>query len=102
MSKPTPVDLVQPGWTSSVSLTTYGLPAQPIRALRYPDGSIGIEHRCKLVDDGRQLVIAPRLTPGPDGHRITNDDPLTIMPSVLCPDCGLHGFITNGRWEDSR
>jgi hypothetical protein len=19
-------------------------------------------------------------------------------PSILCPDCGTHGFVTNGQW----
>lgn len=25
-------------------------------------------------------------------------DPLTITASILCQECGLHGFITNGQW----
>ncbi|MGZ6376665.1 MAG: hypothetical protein ACXWPI_18345 [Ktedonobacterales bacterium] len=25
-------------------------------------------------------------------------EPLTISPSVLCLQCGDHGFIRNGRW----
>lgn len=25
--------------------------------------------------------------------------PLTIGGSLLCPPCGCHGFIRNGRWE---
>lgn len=26
-------------------------------------------------------------------------DPLTLSPSILDPDCGLHGYIRGGRWE---
>lgn len=29
---------------------------------------------------------------------VQNLDPLTVTPSVLCSDCGCHGFITNGVW----
>lgn len=25
-------------------------------------------------------------------------EPLTMVPSILCSDCGCHGFITNGEW----
>lgn len=25
-------------------------------------------------------------------------DPLTLSPSLLCRDCGDHGFIRDGRW----
>lgn len=25
-------------------------------------------------------------------------EPLSISPSLLCTDCGDHGFIKNGRW----
>lgn len=28
-------------------------------------------------------------------------DPLTISPSILCSECGSHGFIRNGRWENA-
>lgn len=40
--------------------------------------------------------------PGNEGRRtlwqVHSWDPLTITPSVLRTDCGLHGFITDGRW----
>jgi hypothetical protein len=26
-------------------------------------------------------------------------EPLTLSPSLLCIDCGDHGFIRNGKWE---
>lgn len=30
--------------------------------------------------------------------QVVQADPLTIVPSVLCPQCGLHGWITDGKW----
>jgi hypothetical protein len=37
------------------------------------------------------------------GHRLVSGSPddmehFTIEGSLLCPNCGFHGFITNGRW----
>lgn len=29
---------------------------------------------------------------------LDNLDPLTVSPSLLCQDCGHHGFIRDGRW----
>ncbi len=26
-------------------------------------------------------------------------EPLTLSPSLLCVDCGSHGFIRGGRWQ---
>lgn len=26
-------------------------------------------------------------------------DPLTLTPSILCRECGAHGYITNGQWR---
>lgn len=28
-------------------------------------------------------------------------EPLTIAPSILCGQCGDHGYIRNGRWESA-
>lgn len=30
--------------------------------------------------------------------QLENLEPLTLSPSLLC-QCGVHGFIRNGRWE---
>lgn len=30
--------------------------------------------------------------------KLENESPLTISPSVLCRNCGLHGFIREGTW----
>lgn len=53
-----------------------------------------VEHACKTVYD-YQLVIAPGLDPA---HVVHSVDPLTITASLSCPDCGLHGWVTDGHW----
>ena len=47
--------------------------------------------------DGDDIYTAPALQLA-GGHRIVSQDPLTIEPSILCPDCGLHGWIRDGQW----
>lgn len=32
------------------------------------------------------------------GHVIASTSPLTVTGSLICTDCGDHGFITEGRW----
>lgn len=66
-------------------------------ALWYADGTIRVRHDCKVID-GVQLVVAPALQLDNGGHRIVTKRPLTVEPSVLCPDCGLHGFIREQQW----
>ena len=41
-----------------------------------------------------------RLWPEVPGWTVESFEPLTISPSVLC-NCGVHGFIKNGRWSDA-
>ena len=44
--------------------------------------------------------IAPLLTNvgQPGGHQIISSDPIHIEPSILCDDCGIHGFVRYGKW----
>jgi hypothetical protein len=37
--------------------------------------------------------------PGRALWTVENLDPLTIHPSVMCSQCGHHGWIKAGRWE---
>lgn len=62
----------------------------------------GFLHRCSSWPDDREpdgvfvKVVAPRLTK----HTITGPEiALTIRASILCPDCGLHGYVTGGVWS---
>lgn len=58
-------------------------------------------HVCAEWDDherGEHIVkwVAPRLD---DAHVVTwGPGGPTIRASILCPACGLHGFVTDGRW----
>ena len=57
------------------------------------------EHVCHRVRDGLTIRIAPALQTQEGRHRIVATDPLTVTPSILCSDCGVHGFVTDGRWN---
>jgi len=70
-----------------------------VTSLHYPDGTIRIQHECNRNRDGLTLIVAPALTA--PGHVVVSTDPLTITPSILCEDCGLHGYITDGAWLDA-
>ncbi len=32
------------------------------------------------------------------GWTVVTKEPLTISPSILCGECGVHGFIRDGKW----
>jgi len=53
-------------------------------------------HVCDRGDRGMH-VLAIDLG---DGHRV-NDDGTTVTPSILCSDCGTHGFLTDGEWRST-
>lgn len=33
--------------------------------------------------------------------QIVQEEPLTLSPSVLCTQCGNHGFIRDGKWIEA-
>ena len=97
---------VEPGWTTSLLLQSW--PDRPVRLLFYPDGRIGVEHKCRVLD-GMQVVCAPRIQPGSSFEvglsgafevdwTAEDRSDITIKPSIDCPDCALHGFARDGRW----
>jgi hypothetical protein len=73
----------------------------PYRLLSYPDGAVRFEHRCDRGERG-VIICAPALQIG-NGHTLTRNETgqPTVRASILCPDCGTHGFITDGRWADA-
>ena len=83
-----------PGWDRDVDVA-------PHQVRFYPDGSARFFHLC---DRGERGIIKCdpllQLSPEGSGHRIEQEEPLTIAPSILCTDCGTHGFVRNGIWED--
>lgn len=34
-------------------------------------------------------------------HVVTSRHPLTIHGSLLCPVCGAHGYVENGKWRQA-
>lgn len=64
----------------------------------------GFMHECQRWPDEDEpdgvfvKVVAPRLT----NHTVTRTDTgVTVRASILCPDCGIHGFVTNSRWDSA-
>ena len=68
--------------------------------LTYADGTVRFEHVC---DRGRRgvIVCAPALQIG-NGHTLTRatDGRATVRASILCDDCGTHGWVTDGLWHE--
>lgn len=60
---------------------------------------VHFSHRCTTPHDPEleEMYGAP-LPLGPDGWRLVSVDPITVTPSILCKDCDIHGFITDGKW----
>ncbi len=92
---------VEPDWRDTWFVPNYGGPAY--RLLFWSDTKVGFEHKCDRGDRG-VIICAPLLT----DHQVTQAPCVdcsglhtvpTVTPSILCPDCGTHGFIRNGRWE---
>ena len=80
--------LVPQGWFQSV-------PVGPVTLYQYRGGVIRVGHRCDRGDRG-VVWAAPALDPA---HHVRNTrQGPSITPSILCPDCGLHGFVRDGRW----
>lgn len=57
-------------------------------------------HECLSPRSGIVLRIAPALMIG-QGHEVLSTDPLHIEASILCSDCGIHGWVRGGRWVDA-
>ena len=102
MSDPLPF-IVEPGYTTSDYIPNRG--GNSYRLLHYPNGTVRFEHVCDRGDRG-VIICAPALQIG-NGHTLgytpnqAGDMRPTVTPSILCPDCNTHGFITNGRWTDA-
>ena len=45
--------------------------------------------------EGRNHRMLPL---GSQGWTVTQNEPLTISPSILCGNCGVHGWIREGKW----
>lgn len=90
---------------SASAATRYDV-GEGLALIHRPDGRTGegpeaweFEHLCERVRDGLTIRIAPALQTQEGRHVVVSTDPLTVTPSILCSDCGIHGFITDGIWR---
>lgn len=63
-------------------------------ALVLRDGGWAFRHVCDRGDRGMYVVaipLHPQHVVDPSGDNVT--------PSILCPDCGMHGYWTDGQWR---
>lgn len=58
------------------------------------DGNAFLHH------DGCTEPLLIELLTG-ENHKVVSLDPLEISPSLVCPDCGDHGFVWHGRWHQA-
>lgn len=81
---------VDPGYERAVTLQE-----EPrLRLLFYPSGAVRFEHLCKSAT--RTVVCAPALPR--EKFNIESLDPVTLNPSIECPDCHIHGYVRSGSW----
>lgn len=61
------------------------------------DGPPHFRHRClaKRGDSIHERIAAPSLAK----HTVVSRDPLHLEASILCLDCGTHGFVRDGHWK---
>lgn len=71
-------------------------------------GGIVEHHICKTTEgepypgmgsvptDARILIGSPHWTI--ESGSVGSFDGLTLLPSILCQNCGLHGYIREGKW----
>ncbi len=80
----------------------YGCPDDVIGAIEThtrPDGS-PCEGSILLATPETEAWLAAH--PGEQGRAIwavNSWGPLDLSPSLLCSDCGNHGFVRNGKWQ---
>jgi len=83
----------------SETWTLAGTPGRHWRGSEF-HGIVRFEHVCDRGSRG-VIVCAPELQIGA-GHTLTGgDNGPTVRASILCEDCGTHGFVTEGRWADA-
>lgn len=72
-----------------------------VQTLWFHDGVVRLQHECPR-GEGLIVVCAPMLQLRPGGHTVVSrpPNPVTVTPSCGCEQCGLHGFLENGKWRD--
>jgi hypothetical protein len=80
--------------------------SQTLEAVEGADGKIGgflWEHLTPDADKCMAYVeiVDKYARVGVVGHELTSLKPLSLTPSLDCPNCPAHGFVTMGKWEGS-
>lgn len=91
------------GWDHAVQVGTRG--AGGLWMLSYPD-HYALEHVCDR-SKGERPDVEPTVViqaPALDLHQVTWPDggAPTVTPSIRCPDCSLHGHVTDGAWSPEK
>lgn len=94
--------VVPEGWVTAAFITNVAGPSY--RLLFYPDpAEVRFEHTCDRAHRNAGVIVCAPLLSNvnqPGGHQVTGpQERPTVRASILCEDCGTHGFITDGRWE---
>lgn len=55
-------------------------------------------HWCTKANNDAYIHSPRWLAMGTGLHTVVLVHPYTLWPSLLCTECGLHGFITEGKW----
>lgn len=85
--------LVPEGWDRRLDFGNH------LALLRYPNGEWRFEHRCDRGEQRGIIDCAPLLA---EAHTITvepGSEVVTVAPSILCPDCGTHGWVVRSEWR---
>lgn len=62
------------------------------------DGRVRFAHNCRIaIPPTTRIRCAPQLQIG-QGHTVVTREPLTIVASIACDDCDIHGWVTDGQW----
>lgn len=70
----------------------------PIYLTQENDGLWRFDHMC-IRRGAVYIRVRPLLS---DTHQVAEtDDGVTVSPSLLCPDCSLHGWIHSSKWVEA-
>jgi hypothetical protein len=82
-----------------VSPRLWSIPGRHWRGATF-HGIVRFEHVCDRGERG-VIICAPAIQIG-NGHTLTTTPGgPTVRASIQCGDCGLHGFVTEGKWADA-
>ena len=92
---------IQGGGDDMMGLLLYA-PPPPRPDSAYPSTEIRFRHTCVTIPDSEYGHMVKIVAPLLSSHEIVrHDGKLTVRPSILCPDCGLHGFVERESWRSA-